>query len=51
MSQSLRVKAAGSQVFMYLEVMPCTESHMPLALLLEQISVFLASILKHTQRF
>lgn len=37
--QCLRVNADGSQVFMYLEVMQCTESYMSPALLLEQTSV------------
>lgn len=37
--QCLRVNADGSQVFMYLEVMQCTESYMSPAFLLEQTSV------------
>ena len=42
MSQILRVIADVNQVLMYLEEIPCTESYISSALLLKQISVFLA---------
>lgn len=42
MSQIVRVIADDNQVLLYLEAIACTESYISPALLLKQISVFLA---------
>lgn len=42
MKQIVMVIADDNQVLLYLEAIPCTESYISSALLLKQISVFLA---------